>query len=147
MLALFLLNVCPPPPQHHHPSLQRGSSAEVRGSDTGTWHGLSMGCSGPGTRYPIYSQNKHQKWLVPLPCSLMPFWVWVTCFFTIVHSSQPLYSFTPLSRRSQSWHVSQAGAHAGSGEESAMILANFNLLTPSLFLGLYKCVYTPYSGV
>lgn len=142
MLALFLLNVCPPPPSIITLT-PKGSSAEVRGSDTGTWHGLSMGCSGPGTRYPIYSQNKHQKWLV------------APALFICLSESESLVSSqlctplshyipSPLSRRSQSWHVSQAGAHTGAVGKSQPWSWPISIFLLLLILGLYKCVYTPY---
>jgi len=142
MLALFPLNVCPPSPSIITLTL-KGSSAGVKGSDTGTWHGLSMGCSGPGTRYPVYSQNKHQKLLVP------------PALFRWLSESEPLVSsqlYTPLShyipspwsRRRQSWHVAQAGAHTravGKSQPWSWAVSIFLLL---LILGLYKCVYTLY---
>ena len=80
--------------------------------------------------------------MIGCPCPVhMPFWVWVTCFFTIVHSSQPLYFFTIEQEEPELACSSGWGTYQGSGEESAMILANFNLLTPPYFGIIQMCIY------
>lgn len=141
MLVLFPLNVCPPSPSIITLTL-KGSSAGVKGSDTGTWHGLSMGCSGPGTRYPVYSQNKHQKLLVP------------PALFRWLSESEPLVSsqlYTPLShyipspwsRRRQSWHVAQAGHIPGQWGRVSHDPGQFQSSYSSLFWD-YTNVYIPF---
>lgn len=82
--------------------------------------------------------------MVGCPCPVqVRFRVWATCFLTIMHSSQPLYSFTMEQEEPELACSSGWGTYQGSGEESAMTLGSFNLLTPPCFGIILMYIY-PY---